>query len=66
MISEGPGYAFSIKNKNVKVEVNGAELDKDENGSVEYVFSAGDVITVTNVTEERCDVTIKLSTSDKE
>lgn len=57
---------FSIKNKNVKVEVNGTELEKDENGNAKYVFSAGDVITLTNVTEERCDVTIKLSSSDKE
>ncbi len=56
---------LNIKNKSVKIEINGVELDKDENGSVEYVFSAGDVITLTNVTDERCDVTIKLSSSDK-
>ncbi|MBE6618861.1 MAG: hypothetical protein E7626_03630 [Ruminococcaceae bacterium] len=55
----------SIKNKNIKVEINGSELTPDENGNFKYVFAAGDVITVINVSSEKHDVTIKLSTSSE-
>ncbi len=52
---------LKIKDKQISVKINGSEITSDENGNFEYVFSAGDVISVTNPTEERRDVTIKLS-----
>lgn len=50
-----------IKDKTISVKINGTEITPDENGNFEYVFSAGDVISVKNNTDERREITVKLS-----
>lgn len=52
-----------IKDKEIIIKINGSEIAPVENGNFEYVFSAGDVISVKNPTEERREITINLSAS---
>ncbi len=57
---------FKIKDKNVTVKINGTELTADENGNIEYRFAPGDLITILNLTEERHEVTIRLTASTEQ
>lgn len=52
---------LKIKDTEITVKINGSKISPDDKGNYEYAINSGDVISIKNNTDERREVTIKLS-----